>query len=366
MPARNQKKIAVVAFQLGGPTSPEAVEPFLFNLFSDPYILEIPQPFRWFLAKRISRKRHREAEQIYAQMGGKSPLLENSQAQCNALENRLNRGNTDFIYKCFLAMRYWHPMTPDCVNNVRDFDPDEVVFVPFYPQYSRSTSGSSLRVWMNDARKQGLSKNFRFLCCYPENRGFIEALARSATKAIDRCVDETGGWPRVLFSAHSLPISMVKKGDPYPLQIEASANSCWRSIDRPKAEMRICYQSKVGKVPWLEPSTEEEIEKAGRDRMALVVVPIAFVSEHSETLVELDRDYKELAKKVGCPYYLRVPTVGISKEFVEGLSTMIERAVMVPMEDSKLTVPPESGLLSSICLKNNKRCARFPGSIEGW
>ena len=308
---------AVVLMNLGGPDSPKAVRPFLYNLFSDPAILGLPTVLRRPLAWLIARQRSRVAVEIYAYLGGASPLLPNTEAQARALEAEMGPE-----YRCFIAMRYWHPMTRAAVAAVKEWRPDEVVLLPLYPQFSTTTAGSSLKAWHEEARTQGLACPTRTVPAYPTEPGFIAALAGLIDKGLAEAV--AGRKPvRLLLSAHGLPLKIVRKGDPYPQQVENTAVAVVAALAQPISDWRVCYQSRVGPLAWLGPSVEEELRAAGRDSIAVVIAPISFVSEHSETLVELDRDYRRLAEACGVPVYVRVPTVGTEPRFIAGLARLV-------------------------------------------
>ncbi|NIA71708.1 ferrochelatase [Pelagibius litoralis] len=312
-------RIAVVVFNLGGPDRPEAVEPFLFNLFNDPAIIGLPGPLRWLLAKVISRRRAPVAQEIYRELGGGSPLLPNTQAQVDALQAQLNDGTDD--YGVFIAMRYWHPRAAKAAREVAAFAPDQVLLVPLYPQFSTTTSGSSLKEWHKEAKAAGISAPSRSLCCYPEEPGFVAATAAKLREALRGLEHETA--PRVLFSAHGLPKKIVEKGDPYQWQVEQSVAAVVKAMGEVNLDWVVCYQSRVGPLEWIGPSTDAEIERAGREGRPLIVVPIAFISEHSETLVELDIEYRKLAEDSGVPAYVRVTTVSCDEAFIGGLAKQI-------------------------------------------
>jgi len=314
-------KIAVVAFNLGGPDRPEAVEPFLFNLFNDPAIMGLPWPLRPLLAKLISRRRGPVARDIYAKIGGGSPLLPLTREQTSALEAAL--AGEDEV-KVFIGMRYWHPMSDEAARAVKAFGADEVVLLPLYPQYSTTTTASSLRDWRRAAKAAGLEVPTSAVCCYPTEPGFVAAEAELVAAAVDRAAG--AGRPRVLFSAHGLPKRVIDKGDPYAWQVERSTAAVVAAMGRDDFDWRVSYQSRVGPLEWIGPATDTEIERAGRDKVPLVVVPIAFVSEHSETLVELDIEYGELARESGVPVYERVPAVGTHPRFIEGLARLVRAA----------------------------------------
>lgn len=321
MRARRPARLAVVAFNLGGPDSPEAVQPFLKNLFMDPAILPMPAPVRALLAWRISTKRAPVTRAIYEHLGGKSPLLELTQEQASALENELaNSGVADEV-KVFVAMRYWHPRAGQVVAEVKAWAPDEVLLLPLYPQFSTTTSGSSIDEWKREATAQKLIARTRSVCCYPVLPGFVEAERALLEQALEACPKDQP--VRILFSAHGLPQSIVDGGDPYQSQVERSVGAIVKALGREDLDYRICYQSRVTKRPWLGPMTEDEIAEAARDKVGIVLVPIAFVSEHSETLVELDIEYRELAVQAGVPFFQRVPTPGVHEAFIGGLRDLV-------------------------------------------
>ena len=306
---------AVVLMNLGGPDSPAAVRPFLYNLFSDPAIIGLPTVLRLPLAWLIAARRSATAQRIYAQLGGASPLLANTEAQARALESELGPD-----HRCFIAMRYWHPLTIEAVAAVAQWRPDEIVLLPLYPQYSTTTTASSLRAWSEEAKRQGLSVPTRSVRSYPTLPGFVAAIAAAAAEALA----QSSGVPlRLLFSAHGLPLKTVRAGDPYPREVETTAAAVVGALAQPELDWRVCYQSKVGPLAWLGPSVVEELQQAGRDGAAVVVVPISFVSEHSETLVELDIEYRHIAEACGVPIYRRVPTVGTDPRFIAALAGLV-------------------------------------------
>lgn len=326
-------RTAVVLFNLGGPDRPEAVEPFLFNLFNDRAIIALPQPLRWLIARLIAHRRAPVAQAIYRRLGGGSPLLANTEAQAQALETALGKD-----FRVFIAMRYWPPLSEDTAAAVAAWRPDDVVLLPLYPQASTTTTASSLAAWRQAAAKVGLAAPMRVLCCYPEATGFIAALAQATRGALER-------WPkgekvRVLFSAHGLPQKIVAAGDPYPWQVERTADALRRALAWPGLDSVVCYQSRVGPLAWIEPATDEEIRRAGREGVGLIVVPVAFVSEHSETLVELDMEYRHVAEKAGVPRYIRVATVGTAAPFIATLAALAQNARPGPCPAEGLRLCP--------------------------
>ncbi|MBA4787709.1 MAG: ferrochelatase [Brevundimonas sp.] len=311
------RRIAVVLFNLGGPDDQASVKPFLFNLFNDPAIIGLPGIVRTPLAKLISSRREASAQANYALMGGGSPLLPGTRKQAEALEVVLGNRLAGDEVRVFIAMRYWHPLTDQTAVEVAAFGPDDVVLLPLYPQFSTTTTQSSLKIWNQTYAGSGVS---RTVCCYPRADGWVEAQAQ----AIASKLDEAGDGPvRVLFSAHGIPEKLVTgKGDPYQEQVETTVAAVVAAIERDRGPIdhALCYQSRVGPMKWLGPSTPEAIEQAGRDGVGVVITPIAFVSEHIETLVELDIEYGELAHDKGVSPYLRAPAVGTAPVFIEALA----------------------------------------------
>jgi ferrochelatase len=292
--------------------------------------LGLPAVLRRPLAALIARRRAPVARGIYAAIGGSSPLLEQTKAQAQALAARLRTLSTDEL-EVFVCMRYWHPMSAEVAREVALFAPDRVVLLPLYPQFSTTTTGSSLRDWARAAAACGVEAPSRAICCYATEEGFVAAVRETLREGL--AAVPAGAACRVLFSAHGLPKRVVAGGDPYAWQVERTVGAVMdgiddiEGIDRGAIDHVVCYQSKVGPLEWIGPSTGEEIVRAGRDGVAVVVVPIAFVSEHSETLVELDIEYRHEAERAGVPAYVRVPTVGTHPAFIGGLASMVLDAV---------------------------------------
>jgi ferrochelatase len=307
-------KTAVFLFNLGGPDGPDAVEPFLFNLFNDPAIIGAPGPIRWLIARLISKRRAPIARGIYAQIGGRSPLLAETEAQGRALEQALGAE-----FRCFIAMRYWRPFCGEAIAAAQAWGAERAVLLPLYPQFSTTTTGSSLKQWRREAKAADFDVPVEAVCCWPTEPGLVAALA----EMVQAGLVQAGPGARVLFSAHGLPKTVVERGDPYQAQVELTAAVVASAAGL--ADWVVCYQSRVGPLEWIGPSTEAELARAGRDRVAVVVVPIAFVSEHSETLVELDIEYRHRAAELGVPAYVRVPAVGCQSAFIAGLAELVRR-----------------------------------------
>ena len=343
-------KLAVILFNLGGPDSPESVEPFLRNLFSDPAIISLPAIIRLPLAWWIARRRAPVARKIYDHIGGRSPIFEETRKQANALEAALSRDGVEA--KAFVAMRCWHPFSDGAARAVKVFAPDKIVLLPLYPQYSTTTSASSLKDWGRAAKKAGLKAPTSRVCCYPYEPGFVAGMAAR--------IGEVGRKPgiayRLLLSAHGLPKRTIARGDPYHWQVEHSAAAVIKALARidglPELEAVICYQSRVGPLEWIGPATDAEIIRAGQDGKGVILAPIAFVSEHSETLVELDIEYRKLAMESGVPDYRRAATVGTQDGFIEGLAGLVRAALDGKTVTCGLNGP--SG--GRICPAEHKRC----------
>jgi ferrochelatase len=316
------KKTAIVLFNLGGPDKLESVKPFLFNLFNDRAIIGLPQPFRFFLAKLISTRREKKAQNIYAQIGGKSPLLEITNEQAHALESELSFFGD---FKVFVAMRYWHPFAKETIEKILEYQPSEIILLPLYPQFSSSTSDSSIK----DFTSKFSDKNVKIktVCCYPNDEDFIHSHASLIKRTLTKIGDKTAAEFRLLFSAHGLPQKLIDAGDPYVFQVEKSTKAIIEQLEKnsEKLDFSICYQSKVGPLQWTSPSLEFEIKRCALDKKIPVIVPIAFVSDHSETLVELDIDYKNLAADLGIENYLRVPSLNLDGSFIKSLAGICKK-----------------------------------------
>ena len=311
-------KKAVILFNLGGPDKLENVEPFLFNLFNDPAILNLPSFIRYPLAKLIANRRAPTAKKIYQELGGSSPILKLTQEQSFSLEQSLNKNDKDSEYKCFIVMRCWHPRAENVINQVINFNPEEIILMPLYPQYSAATSGSSIKEWNDVCKKNNFKVKTSTICCYPTDKNFIEAHKNEIVKKIK----DLNNF-KLIFSAHGLPEKNIKKGDPYQWQVEQSVDKIVKSLNIQDLDWILSYQSRVGPLKWIGPSTEDIIVENSKLGKHIVLVPIAFVSEHSETLVELDIEYKELADKNGCKNYSRVPALGTNENFIKAMSDLI-------------------------------------------
>jgi|TARA_B110000027_G_scaffold78149_1_gene83176 protoporphyrin/coproporphyrin ferrochelatase len=337
-------KKAIILFNLGGPDKIENVEPFLFNLFNDPAILNLPTLLRYPLAKLISNRRAPVAKKIYEELGGSSPILRLTKEQSNVLENKLNQTQTEDEYKCFIVMRCWHPRAKNVIKDVQLFKPDEIVLMPLYPQYSAATSGSSIKEWKDVCKKNNYNIKTSTICCYPTDQNFINA----HTKEIIKKIKDLKNF-KLIFSAHGLPEKNIKKGDPYQWQVQQSVKKIVENLNYENLDWILSYQSRVGPLKWIGPSTEDIIIENSKIGKHIVLVPIAFVSEHSETLVELDIEYKEIADSNGCKNYTRVPALGINEDFIKAMSELIIKKNDYKINES--LYPPKIQ-----CPSNFKKC----------
>ncbi|MGC0371418.1 MAG: hypothetical protein DGJ47_000107 [Rickettsiaceae bacterium] len=319
--ASNSKK-AVVLFNLGGPDKQSSVRPFLFNLFNDKYIITLPQPFRWVLAFLISTLRNKTAQHIYSLMGGGSTILPETRKQAQMIQEGLSASLKGSEAKVFVCMRHWHPMTEEVVRDIVEYHPGEIILLPLYPQYSTTTTASSIECFLQHKNNFNL-KNIpiKTICCYPEEPNFI----KSHVEKIKTKIKDLENY-RILFSAHGLPKKIIDKGDPYQWQIEECSKQIIKGLGGGGYDHLVTYQSKVGPMEWLTPNTEDEILKAAKEGKNLVIVPIAFVSEHSETLVELDIEYKDLIKDYGIKY-LRVSALSADSLFIDSMVSMVKNAL---------------------------------------
>jgi protoporphyrin/coproporphyrin ferrochelatase len=308
---------AVFLMNLGGPRSLDEVEPYLYELFSDPLVITAPfGPFRKLIAKIISRTRAPSSAEKYALIGGKSPLVEGTEAQARALAKELGSG-----FSCHLAMRCGHPNTEEGVRAALAAGADRAVALPLYPQYANATTRSSLlelrRLWPRD-------RPLAEICTWHDHEGYLDASGAALRDTLAKLPAQARDRALVVFSAHGLPMSQVRKGDPYPAYVELSARETARRAGA--KSYQVTYQSRVGPAKWLGPDTVEFLKGSSKDR-AVVTVPIAFVSEHLETLYDLDILAREAAEQGGAKLYLRVPALGTRPEFVAALADVVRRGI---------------------------------------
>lgn len=326
------KKVGVVLFQLGGPDRLDAVEPFLRNLFRDPDILDFPglgplagvlrRPLAWWIARRRAER----VAHHYREIGGRSPLLLLTERQARALEQALE---PRLEARCFIAMRYWHPFTAEAVAALDAWGPEEVVLLPLYPQYSFATTGSALNEWRR--RWRGAARAavpVRTVESFHDHPLLVAAFAERIERSLAHFSRPAEVY--LLFSAHGLPLSFITRGDPYQRQVEETvaavmAQGAWRNPHS------LCYQSKVGRQRWLEPMLEPELVRLGRAGVrSVLVVPIAFVSDHVETLHEINIEAREAAQAAGITQFEMTAALGEHPKFIAALAELVLRAVGAP------------------------------------
>jgi ferrochelatase len=327
MPLHTKSPVGVVLLQLGGPDSLESVEPFLFNLFSDPDIIDLPMAFlfRRPLAKLISSRRAGRVREYYRRIGGRSPILKLTNRQARALERELRQ---TIDARVFVAMRYWHPMTGEALRSLREEGINRVVLLPLYPQYSRTTTGSSVNEWNRALRRGGVGDlSFETVDEYCEHPLYVQAIIHNIGIALARVPAPDRQKVHLVFSAHGTPVSLVESGDPYQQQILRT----YRSVVRDGGfglEHHVCYQSKVGPQRWLEPSLVATVERLGSEGVShVIVVPIAFVSDHSETLYEINMEVRREARRCGIRYYDMSPALNTNPLFIRALADLVMRKV---------------------------------------
>ena len=306
------KKVGVILLNMGGPDSLEAVRPFLYNLFSDHDIIQIPKLIQKPVARIISTFRAKKVRKYYQLIGGKSPQKEQTLKQALALQKKLG-----YRYRVVVAMRYWHPFTEEAVRDLLREDIKEIILVPLYPQFSKTTTGSSFNEFDRVYKKLNLNIPVKRVVSYHNHPLYIKAMVEQIKKYLPDYKDYY-----FLFSAHSLPLKVIKSGDPYQKQTEETVNLIMNHF--PENRYSLAYQSKVGFVKWLEPMTDEEIIRLKNEGVEkLAIIPVSFVSEHSETLYELDIQYKKLAEDIGIKDFKRIPTLQNSELFIECLKDLI-------------------------------------------
>ncbi|MDZ8050897.1 MAG: ferrochelatase [Aulosira sp. ZfuVER01] len=323
-------RVGVLLLNLGGPDKLEDVGPFLFNLFSDPEIIRLPfrwlqKPLAWFIASR----RTKTSQENYKQIGGGSPLRRITEAQGDALKEQLrDLGQEANIY---VGMRYWHPYTEEAIALLAQDNIERLVILPLYPQFSISTSGSSFRLleklWQENPKLQPL--DYTVIPSWYKQSSYLQAMAELIAQELDQFPnpDEV----HIFFSAHGVPKSYVEEaGDPYQQEIEECTVLIMRTLNRPNTHT-LAYQSRVGPVEWLQPYTEDALKELGAKGVKdLVVVPISFVSEHIETLQEIDIEYREIAEEAGIHNFRRVPAPNTHPVFIRALADLVIDALKQP------------------------------------
>jgi ferrochelatase len=318
-----ENKIAVVLFQLGGPDSIESIQPFLYNLFSDPDIINFPGAFlaRRYIAKLISLSRAKIVAMNYQQIGGRSPIIDLTFAQANELQKKLD---AIFSAKVFVAMRYWHPSTEEVVRELKKERFSKVILLPLYPQYCKATTASSLNEWNRICIKMDYQKiQTKFINSFHDHPLYVEAIADNINIAYSKFSQQNAGNIDLVFSAHGVPVSYIEAGDPYQKQIEETIQLVvnkgqWESPHY------ICYQSKVGPMKWLKPSLKDMITRlASAGRKNILVIPIAFVTEHIETLHEINIEARKEALHLGITQFEMMPALNSHPKFIQCLSELV-------------------------------------------
>ncbi len=347
-------RVGVLLLNLGGPEKPEDVRPFLFNLFSDPEIIRIPFPFlqkplAWF----ISSRRAKTSQENYQQIGGGSPLRRITEEQGQALKEALAQKGQDS--EVYVGMRYWHPFTAEAIDQIKQDGIQKLVILPLYPQYSISTSGSSFRqleqMWDEDDQLKAI--DYTLIPSWYARPGYVNSMANLIRTELDKLKNPNDA--HIFFSAHGVPVSYVEEfGDPYQRQIEHCTDLIMQALGRPN-EHTLAYQSRVGPIEWLQPYTEDAIEELGaKETENLVVVPISFVSEHIETLQEIDIEYRELAEESGIHNFHRVPALNTYDGFINDLADMVDEAAIAPP------------VLFSDLEKSEKKVKIYPQDKSAW
>ncbi len=330
--ANPTRRVGIVLFQLGGPDTPEAIQPFLFNLFCDSDIIDFPfaRIGRKPLAKLISSTRAKKVQHHYAAIGGASPIRRFTEQQARALQQKLTFDGVDA--RCFVAMRYWHPFTREAVEQLRHAGCDELVLLPLYPQYSSTTTGSSLNEWR---RLSGNDLPVHSIETFYDHPLYLDALVEKVDEALARFPESERA--EIVFSAHSVPVAVIERGDPYQHHIEETVKLLmrrggWRN------HHRLCYQSKVGASNWLQPSLHRTIRNLAAEQVREVcVVPIAFVSDHVETLGEIDHEAREEAAALGIRQFEMTSGLNDSPTFIAALADLVETAIGMNLDRQRDT-----------------------------
>ncbi len=317
-------KLGVLLFNLGGPETLADVRPFLYNLFSDPEIVRLPiramqKPLAWL----ISTARHKKSSGYYAQIGGGSPLRRITEEQAAALREELSRRGVEA--KVYVGMRYWRPFTEEAIDQIVRDGVDELILLPLYPQFSVSTTGSSFKDFEALIGERGGLQRMRrrYIRQWHTHATYIGALARQIGEEIEKFPDPNPQRVHLLFSAHSVPQSYIENGDPYLEHVEETVRSVSEKLGG-VSPVHLSFQSKVGPVKWLEPSTDAKLrELAARGVEQVLAIPISFVSDHIETLYELDILYKQLADEIGIKTYRRVPALNCHPIFINALADLV-------------------------------------------
>lgn len=315
-------KYAVVLFNLGGPDSLNAVEPFLYKLFSDPDIFKIPFMKEQF-ARLISRLRAPKVRKQYELIGGSSPIICWTELQANRLQEQLRETHQDT--DVFVGMRYWKPLIQLAAEEVSYTEYDKIILLPLYPHFSKSTTGSSFNEWKRHYKGEVNKLNYVNNFC--TNQKYIDSVNHRIDEALYKFPSEERKNVTLVFSAHGVPVSYIKNGDPYSQHINSTVEAVMNSRNH-SHEYKLCFQSKVGPVKWLEPSTEQMLTDLGfSGKHNLLVIPISFVSDHIETLYEIDIEYQHVAKRAGVKNFVMTEGLNDSPIFIEALKELALEAI---------------------------------------
>ena len=320
------EKVGVVLLNLGGPDSLEAVEPFLFNLFNDPEIINFPLSFlfRKRLAKLISTRRAPSIQEQYKKIGGRSPIVDLTNRQAEILERNLREKGVEA--RVYIAMRYWRPFTEDAIEQIEKDDIKRVVLLPLYPQFSKATTGSSFKEWERQATRLNGIKTLKVEHYY-DFEPYLDSIIERINQTFEKFPEDKRDEVHILFSAHGTPMKLVREGDPYSGHICETVTAVKERGGWANAHT-LCFQSKVGPQKWLTPSTPDMVEElAGQGVKHMLVVPIAFVSDHLETLFELGHEYARLAKEKGVEQYEVMEGLNDSELFAESLAQLVLKKI---------------------------------------
>ncbi len=315
------EKVGIVLLNLGGPDSLEAVEPFLYNLFCDPDIINFPGSFlvRNWLAKLISSKRHPRIQEQYKQIGGKSPLKDFTLGQAKLLEEKLNK---KFPARVFAAMRYWHPFTEEALDELEKEGIKKVILLPLYPQFSKATTESSVKEWKKHLKLRGSNIDWTLVEHYYDFPPYIDACVERVNQGLEKFPADIRDGVDILFSAHGTPMKLVREGDPYSGHICETVTAVMKA-GAWKNTHHLCFQSKVGPQKWLTPSTPTTInELAKKGSKDMLVVPIAFASDHLETLYEVGIEFRHMAKEAGVDQFEVTEGLNYSEKFIDALAQL--------------------------------------------
>ncbi|MFT5703649.1 MAG: ferrochelatase [Rickettsiales bacterium] len=349
------KKTAIILFNSGGPNDLKSVNKFLFNFFNDKSNISLIQPFRFLLAKIFAFSGNKKTQEIYAKIGGKSPILATANAQSQALEKKLS-----FLgdFRVLLSMRYSRPFSSDTIKEIKKYQPDEIILLPLYPQFSTATTESAFNDFYKKLKKSKITAKLKYVCCYPIDPDFINAHCRLILAAILKAKSAGFNDCRLLFVEQNIKQKAIDSGDSHCFQINASVEAVIKKLARENLDYKICYQSKIGqinfpKTGYLErtkPSLEFEIKKASFNKKPIIVVPISLTFENAETLVGIDIEYQKLAMDLKIPFFARTPALSADGYFISGLADICKRTSAAKFDCNG----GEYG--ARICPKNFKKC----------